>query len=319
MADHLQSSVDQFVYSILRLPIGERLGDALSFFIYDSLKVLLLLVIMIFLVSILRTFISRERVRKWLGGRREGVGNVLAALLGIPTPFCSCSAVPLFIGFVRSGVPLGVTFSFLVASPLINEVALALLLALFGWQVALLYVLTGLAVAVIAGLIIGRLHLENELEPLDAREASLYFKKVRMDWRQRLGFAWEQTLHLLGQVGPYVLIGVGLGALIHGFAPVDWLAGVAGRGNPFAVVMAVLVGVPLYSNAAGVIPIVQALMGKGMAMGTALAFMMSVTALSLPEMMILRRVMKPKLLAVFISILAVSFVLVGLLFNAVLG
>ncbi len=319
MADPLQSSVVQFVYSILRLPAQDRLGDALSFFIYDSLKVLLLLVIMIFLVSILRTFISRERVRKWLGGRREGVGNVLAALLGIPTPFCSCSAVPLFIGFVRSGVPLGVTFSFLVASPLINEVALALLLGLFGLPVALLYVLTGLAVAVIAGLIIGRLHLENELEPLDAREASLYFRKVRMDWKQRLGFAWEQTLHLLGQVGPYVLIGVGLGALIHGFAPVDWLAGVAGRDNPFAVVMAVLVGVPLYSNAAGVIPIVQALMGKGMAMGTALAFMMSVTALSLPEMMILRRVMKPKLLAVFISILAVSFVLVGLLFNAVLG
>ncbi|MDE1798137.1 MAG: permease [Candidatus Micrarchaeota archaeon] len=317
--DPLQSLADAIVYGLLGLPPSGLLAGMLDYFIYDSLKVLLLLTAMIFLVSVLRTFVSRERVRQWLGGRREGVGNVLAALLGIPTPFCSCSAVPLFIGFVRAGVPLGVTFSFLVASPMINEVALALLFALFGWPVALLYVITGLAVAVLAGLLIGRLRLEGELEPLDAREAKLYFKKVKMGWGQRMEFAKGQTAHLVSTVGPYVLAGVGLGALIHGLAPVDWLSGVAGRGNPFGVVIAVLVGVPLYSNAAGVIPIVQALIGKGMAMGTALAFMMSVTALSLPEMMILRRVMKPKLLAAFIAILAVSFVLVGLLFNAVLG
>jgi uncharacterized membrane protein YraQ (UPF0718 family) len=319
MADPLQSFADWLVYVLLNMPAGGRMSEVVNFFIYDSLKVLLLLAIMIFLVSVLRTFISRERVRKWLGGRREGVGNLLAALLGIPTPFCSCSAVPLFIGFVRAGVPLGVTFSFLIASPMINEVALALLLGLFGLQVAALYVGAGLVISVLAGLIIGRLHLEGELEPLDAREAKLYFKKVRMNWKQRIEFAKGQTGHLLRQVGPYVLLGVGAGALIHGLVPVGVLAQVAGRDNPFAVVVAVLIGVPLYSNAAGVIPIVQALMEKGMAMGTALAFMMNVTALSLPEMMILRRVMKPKLLAVFISILAVSFVLVGLLFNALLG
>ncbi|VVB57617.1 putative permease [uncultured archaeon] len=319
MLDPLQMFADWLAYGVLGLSPDSALGGAADFFVYDTLKVLLLLAVMIFLVSILRTFISRERVRKWLGGRKEGAGNLLAALLGIPTPFCSCSAVPLFIGLVRAGVPLGVTFSFLVASPMINEVALALLFALFGWPVALLYVLTGLVVAVAAGVLIGRLKLEGELEPLDAREAALYFKKVKMSTKQRAQFAWEQTLHLLGTVGPYVVLGVGAGALIHGFAPVDWLAGVAGRDNPFAVVAAVLVGVPLYSNAAGTIPIVQALMSKGMAMGTALAFMMSVTALSLPEMMILRRVMKPKLLAIFAGILAVSFVLVGLLFNALLG
>ncbi len=317
--DLLQSFSDWLVYGLARLPAGGRLADVADYFVYDSLKVLLLLAVMIFMVSILRTFISRERVRKWLGGRREGVGNLLAALLGIPTPFCSCSAVPLFIGFVRAGVPLGVTFSFLVASPMINEVALALLFGLFGWPVALLYVISGLVVAVGAGLIIGRLHLEGELEPLEAKEARLYFKKVKMDWRQRLEFSKEQTTHLLGQVGPYVLAGVGLGALIHGLAPTRWLAGVAGRDNPFAVAVAVLVGVPLYSNAASTIPIVQALIDKGMAMGTALAFMMSVTALSLPEMMILRRVMKPKLLAIFIAILALSFILVGLLFNSLIG
>ncbi len=317
--DPLQSFADALVYGLLRMNAQDGWGSALNFFVYDSIKVLLLLAVMIFLVSVLRTFISRERVRKWLGGKKEGVGNLLAALLGIPTPFCSCSAVPLFIGFVRAGVPLGVTFSFLVASPMINEVALAMLFALFGWQVALLYVASGLVVAVLAGVIIGRLHLENQLEPLDAKEAKMYFRKVKMNWKERVAFAKEQTVSILLKVGPYVFVGVGLGALIHGVVPVGFLAEVAGRNNPFAVVVAVLIGVPLYSNAAGTIPIVQALMDKGMAMGTALAFMMSVTALSLPEMMILRRVMKPKLLLVFAGILAVSFVLVGLLFNALLG
>lgn len=317
--DPLQAFADWFTYSIMQMPANDRAAEVVNYFIYDTLKVLILLAVMIFIVSLVRTYIPREKVRKLLGGRREGVGNVMAALLGIPTPFCSCSAVPLFIGFVRSGIPLGVTFSFLIASPLINEVAIAMLLGLVGWEVTLLYIASGLVIAVVAGIIIGRLRMEKEVEKVVDEDPSAYFQKVRMNTGQRLRFAYEQTLHLVKSVGPYVLLGVGVGALIHGLAPVNWLAGVAGKDNPFAVVIVVLVGVPLYSNAAGTIPIVQALMGKGMALGTALAFMMSVTALSLPEMMILRKVLKPKLLAAFIIILAVSFVITGLLFNAILG
>jgi len=316
--DPLQAFADWLTYSVLHMRAGEWSGDAVNFFVYDSLKVLLLLAVMIFIVSLVRTYIPREKVRRLLGGKKEGVGNVLAALFGIPTPFCSCSAVPLFIGFVRSGIPLGVTFSFLIASPLINEVAIAMLLGPVGWEVTFLYIATGLVIAVLAGILIGRLHLEKEVEKVAVGDSSEFFQKVRMNMRQRISFAYGQTLHLLRSVGPYVLLGVGVGSLIHGLAPVGWLSEVAGKDNPLAVVVVVLVGVPLYSNAAGTIPIVQALMSKGMALGTALAFMMSVTALSLPEMLILRKVLKPKLLAAFIIILAVSFVITGLLFNAML-
>jgi uncharacterized membrane protein YraQ (UPF0718 family) len=306
------------VYSVLGVT-DAQLGEALAFFVYDTIKVFLLLAAMVFLVSILRTFVTPNKVKEWLGGRREGIGNALAALLGIPTPFCSCSAVPLFIGFMDAGVPLGVTFSFLIASPLINEVAAALLFGLFGWQVALLYIATGFAIAVLAGIAIGRLGLESEVEEFVLKARAKALKERKMDWRERIGFAKCETIDITRKVGPYILLGIGLGAFIHGYAPMDFLSGIAGPGNPLAVPIAVAIGVPLYSNAAGTIPIVQALMDKGMALGTALAFMMSVTALSLPEMIILRRVLKPRLLAAFIAILALSFTFTGLLFNSIFG
>lgn len=312
---------DFAAWTVFSIPgMGERhLSEALEFFIADVIKVFLLLAVMTFLVGIIRTFVTPARVRKWLGGRKEGVGNVLAALLGVPTPFCSCSAVPLFIGFVEAGVPLGVTFSFLISAPLVNEVALALLFGLFGWEVALLYAGTGLLIAVFAGILIGRLGLEKEVEGFVYESTLGKAKEKKFTWGERFEFAKCQMLNIVKKVGPFIILGVGLGALIHGFVPMGFLAEIAGKDNPLAVPIAVLIGVPLYSNAAGTIPIVQALMAKGMAMGTALALMMSITGLSLPEMIILRKVLKPKLIAVFAGILAVSFVIVGLLFNAVIG
>jgi len=307
------------VFSVLGMNPGDMLAESLNFFIYDTIKVMLLLAFMTFLVGIIRTFVTPARVRKWLGGRKEGVGNVLAALLGVPTPFCSCSAVPLFIGFVEAGVPLGVTFSFLISAPLVNEIALAMLFGLFGWEVALLYAGTGLFIAVFAGILIGRLGLEKEVEGFVYESTLGKTKDKRFTWAERVEFAKCQMLGIVGKVGPYIILGVGLGAIIHGFVPMGFLAEIAGKDNPLAVPIAVLIGVPLYSNAAGTIPIVQALMDKGMAMGTALALMMSITALSLPEMIILRKVLKPKLIAIFAGILAASFVIVGLLFNALIG
>jgi len=312
----LEDFASWLVNGVLKVTPGTHLSEALIYFVYDVIKIFLLLSVMIFLVSILRTFITPQKVKKWLGGRREGVGNVLAALLGVPTPFCSCSAVPLFIGFVEAGVPLGVTFSFLISAPMVNEVAAALLLGLFGWKVAAIYIGTGLFITIFGGIIIGRMNLENEVEGFVYKIRSKKIEEKKMDWNKRIGFARAETLDIVKKVGPFIFVGVGVGALIHGFVPVGFLADIAGADNPFAVPIAVVIGIPLYSNAAGTIPIVQALMAKGMALGTALAFMMSVTALSFPEMIILRRVLKPKLLAIFIAILAVSFVAVGLLFNA---
>lgn len=303
------------VYGIFGMKADAPLAQALDFFIYDSIKVLLLLAAMVFLVSVARTFITRKRVREILGGKKEGIGNVLAALLGIPTPFCSCSAVPIFIGFVEAGIPLGVTFSFLIASPMINEVAIALLLGMFGWEITAIYIGTGLVVAIVAGIIIGRMGLEGEVEKF-VHENAKKAKEKKMSWGERLEIAKVQTKKMVLKIAPYVLGGIAVGAFIHGFVPVGVLADVAGKNNPLAVPIAVLIGIPLYSNAAGTIPIVQALISKGMALGTALAFMMSITALSLPEMIILRRVLKPKLIAIFAGVLAISFVLVGLLFNA---
>lgn len=260
-------------------------------------------------------------MRKWLGGKSEGIGNVLAALLGIPTPFCSCSAVPIFIGFVESGVPLGVTFSFLISSPMVNEVAVALLLGLFGWQVTALYIASGFTIAVIAGIIIGRMHMEKEVEDFvyEIKLKESGEKDRRVTWSERIEFAKTEVKDIMQRVSLYVLAAIGVGAFIHSYVPVNFLLGVAGRGNFLAVPIAVLIGIPLYSNAAGMIPIVQALISKGMAIGTALAFMMSVTALSLPEMIILKKVLKPKLIALFIGVLFVSIVLTGLLFNAIIS
>ncbi len=302
----------------LGYPLSEPLGGALAFFIGDVIKVSVLLAATVFLVSLVRTFVTPQKIRSFLGGSKEGIGNALAALLGVPTPFCSCSAVPMFIGLVESGVPLGITFSFLISSPMVNEVAVALLLGLVGWKATALYIGSGLAIAILAGIIIGRLGLEGEVEDFVYGVKAKKITEARMDAGERIGFALSETRDIVGRVGPFILIGIALGAAIHGYAPVGLLSEAAGPGNPLAVPLVVLVGVPLYSNAAGMIPVVDALMEKGMALGTALAFMMSVTALSLPEMIILRKVLKPKLLAAFALTLAVSITLVGLLFNAIL-
>jgi hypothetical protein len=317
--DVLQMFADWVTYTLLKLTPGSSIASAVNFFIYDSIKVTLLLAVIVFFVAIVRTFITPPKVKKWLGGKHEGLGNVLAALLGIPTPFCSCSAVPLFIGFVESGIPLGITFSFLIASPLINEIAVTMLFALFGWQIAVLYIVSGLIIAIFAGILIGRLHLEHEVEEF------VYKVKLRdqtaapMTWRERVEFGVSESKSITLKVLPYILIGIAIGAVIHGYAPADFLVNFAGPGNPLAVPIAVLIGIPLYSNAAGMIPIIDVLTQKGMAMGTALAFMMAVIGLSLPEMVILRKVIKLKLILVFAGILFVAFTFTGYLFNFVLG
>jgi len=314
----LKSLADHIVFNLLALQPGSRLGEALDFFIYDTVKIVLLLTVIIFVVAVIRSSFPPEKTRRILSHKREYVGNVLAALLGIVTPFCSCSAVPLFIGFVESGVPLGVTFSFLISSPMVNEVALIMLWGLFGWRIALIYIGTGLLVAIVAGIIIGRLKMEKYVQDYvwEMRVGSSEIKV--MVFREKVDYAREYTLGLLKKIWPYVVVGVGIGAFIHGYVPQDFLARWAGRDNPFAVPVAVALGVPLYSNAAGVIPIVHALMEKGMAIGTVLAFMMAVTALSLPEAVILSNVLKKPLLATFFGIVAGAIVIVGYLFNAIL-
>ena len=319
MQDYLQLFADQVTYAILGLVQGTPLASSVNFFVYDSIKVTLMLAVIVFAVGIVRTYITPQKVKKWVAGRSEGVGNVVAALLGIPTPFCSCSAVPLFIGFVESGVPLGITFSFLIASPLINEVAAAMLFAMFGWQIALIYIVSGLIIAIVAGIIIGRLHLEGEVEEF-VWKCKMYEQPDKpMTGKDRINFGISESKSITLKVLPYILIGIAIGAIIHGYAPADFLVNIAGPDNPLAVPIAVLIGIPLYSNAAGMIPIMEVLTAKGMAMGTALAFMMAVIGLSLPEMIILRKVIKIKLLLVFAGILFVSFTLTGYLFNAILG
>lgn len=319
MQNFLQSFADWVTYSILGLTQGSPLASSVNFFVNDVIWVTLLLAVVVFGVAIVRSFITPQKVKKLVAGRTEGVGNVLAALLGIPTPFCSCSAVPLFIGFVESGVPLGITFSFLIASPLINEIAAAMLFAMFGWQIALIYIVSGLIIAIVAGIIIGRLHLEGEVEEF-VWKCKMHDKTEKpMTWRERIAFGISESKNITLTVLPYLILGIAIGAIIHGYAPADFLVSFAGPGNPFAVPIAVLIGIPLYSNAAGMIPIMQVLTAKGMAMGTALAFMMAVIGLSLPEMIILRKVIKLKLLLIFAGILFVSFTLTGYLFNAILG
>jgi uncharacterized membrane protein YraQ (UPF0718 family) len=314
----LKSFVDYIVFTVIGLVPGTRSGEALDFFIYDTLKIFLLLTTIIYVVAIIRTSFPPEKTKRMLSHKREYVGNVLAALLGIVTPFCSCSAVPLFIGFVESGVPLGVTFSFLISSPMVNEVALIMLWGLFGWKIALIYIGTGLVVAIVAGIIIGKLKMEKYVQDYVWEMQVGNAEVVRMNFREKLEYAREYTLGLIKKIWPYVVVGVGLGAFIHGYVPQNFLARWAGPDNPFAVPIAVALGVPLYSNAAGVIPIVHALMEKGMAIGTVLAFMMAVTALSLPEAIILKNVLKNRLLAVFFGIVATAIVCVGYLFNAIL-
>lgn len=309
---------------VAALPVerDSHLGGALQFFFYDTPKVLLLLTGIVFVMGIIHTFISPERTRAILSGKRLGVGNAMAATLGIVTPFCSCSAVPLFIGFLQAGVPLGVTFSFLIAAPMVNEVALILLFGLFGWKVAALYLVMGLVIAIVAGMLIGKLGMENHLEDwvrkLQNTQSAGNVGASAMQWAERIQHGFQHVREIVGKVWPYIVTGVGLGALIHGFVPEDFMASFMGKDVWWAVPAAVLLGVPMYTNAAGVIPIVQALMAKGAALGTVLAFMMSVIALSAPEMIILRKVLKPRLIATFIGVVATGILLVGYIFNLVL-
>ena len=315
----IQPLADWITYSLFHLQTGSHLGESVAFFLYDVPKILLLLAGMIFLISILRTFFSPERTRALLGGKRQGIGNVLAAMLGIVTPFCSCSAVPLFIGFVESGIPLGVTFSFLIAAPTINEVAIVMLFGLFGWKVAGLYIVSGLIIAILAGMVIGRLKLERFVEDFVWKmQASGGVEGEKLTWADRIQRAWESVKEIVGKVWLYVVIGIAVGAGIHGYVPESALVGIMGKQAWWSVPAAVLLGVPLYSNAAGVIPIVSALMEKGASLGTVLAFMMSVVGLSLPETIILRRVLKPQLIAVFVGTVALAIIITGYLFNLVM-
>jgi uncharacterized membrane protein YraQ (UPF0718 family) len=311
----LQRAAEAVTFDLVGLERGSAAGEALAFFLYDVPKILLLLVVVVFVVAIVRTFFPPERTRRYLSHTRLYAGNVAAAGLGVVTPFCSCSAVPLFIGFVEGGVPLGVTFSFLIASPMVNEVALVLLLGLFGWKIAGLYLVAGLTVALFSGIVIGKLGLEHLVEEsvhgiqvgsIDAPEQT---------WRDRVAYARGYVGEIVGRVWPYVIVGIAVGSLMHGYLPEDFLVRYAGPDNPLAVPVAVALGVPLYSNAAGVIPIVRALTEKGVALGTVLAFMMAVVALSVPEMIILRKVIKPRLIAVFIGINAAGITAVGYLLN----
>ncbi len=306
-------------YSALGLEESSRLGQSVAFFATDVPKILLLLSGMIFAISIVRTFFSPERTRALLGGKREGVGNVLAAALGIVTPFCSCSAVPLFIGFVESGIPLGVTFSFLVAAPTINEVAIVMLFGLFGWRVAALYIASGLLIAIVAGFIIGRLHMERYVEDFVWKiQGDGNGLQEKLTWQDRIERSWQAVKDIISRVWIYVMVAIAIGAGIHGYVPESALVGIMGRNAWWSVPVAVLMGVPLYSNAAGMIPIVAALIEKGASLGTALAFMMSVVGLSLPEAIILRRVLKLPLLITFFAVIAVAIMLIGYLFNLVL-
>ncbi|TSE29585.1 putative two-component membrane permease complex subunit [Tepidimonas thermarum] len=307
---------------VAALPVdrNSHLGGALQFFFYDTPKVLMLLTGVVFVMGMINSYFTPERTRALLAGRTEGVANVMAATLGIVTPFCSCSAVPLFIGFVQAGVPLGVTFSFLISAPMVNEVALTLLFGLFGWKIAALYLGLGLTVAIVAGWIIGRLKMERHLEDWvrDMPKVTATVEEGGLTLADRIEAGFQSVREIVGKVWPYILGGIALGALIHGYVPEDFMAAIMGKDAWWAVPLAVVIGVPMYTNAAGVIPIVQALLAKGAALGTVLAFMMSVIALSLPEMIILRKVLKMRLIATFVGVVAAGILVVGYVFNAVL-
>jgi uncharacterized membrane protein YraQ (UPF0718 family) len=309
----------RWIVSFLPSGVSDSWRESMAFFAYDAPKVLMLLVLVVFLMGIVRSFFSPERTRALLTGRREGVGNIVAACLGIVTPFCSCSAVPLFIGFVSTGVPLGITLSFLIAAPLVNEIALGLLWGLVGWKIAMTYLAFGLVIAIVAGWIIGRMHLEDWLEGW-VREirSQPQTENVRYSLHDRLMAGWDAVCDIVGRVWLWMLLGVAVGAFIHGYAPSDLLIAVMGRDTWLAVPASVLIGIPIYSNAAGIIPIVEALLGKGAALGTVLAFMMSVTALSLPEAILLRKVMSARLVVLFFSVVACGILAVGYFFNLIL-
>ena len=318
--NQLESFSYFFSYVLLGIEKGSHLGESVQFFIYDTPKVMMLLTLIVFVIGMIRSFFTQERTRKYLAGKREAAGNVMAALLGIVTPFCSCSAVPLFLGFVQAGVPLGVTFSFLIAAPMVNEIALILLYGLLGWKIAALYLGTGLLIAMVSGWMIGRFKLEHWIEDwvqeMRAGEAIVFEKKLC--WYERIDKGRDAVRDIVGKVWIYVIAGIGVGALIHGYIPENFMAQIMGKDAWWSVPVAVLIGIPMYSNAAGIVPVVEALLGKGAALGTVLAFMMSVIALSLPEMVILRKVLKPKLIAVFIAVVGSGILFTGFLFNMII-
>jgi uncharacterized membrane protein YraQ (UPF0718 family) len=307
-------------YSFFGLAEGSHLAAAVEFFIYDTPKVLMLLAIVVFGVGIINTFFTPERTRRILAGKKESVGNVLAAFLGIATPFCSCSAIPLFIGFVTAGIPLGVTFSFLIAAPMINEVAVVLLYGLLGWKIAAIYAGTGLLIAMVAGWVIGRLKMERHIEEwvTQIRANGTQAETETPTLRERLQLGLEAVRNIVGKVWKWIVLGIAVGAFIHGYVPENFLASLMGKGAWWSVPIAVLIGIPMYSNAAGMIPIVQALLGKGAALGTVLAFMMSVIALSLPEILILRKVLKVRLIVTFVGVVGMGILIVGYLFNVII-
>jgi uncharacterized protein len=306
-------------YDLFRIPQGSHLGESVAFFFLDVPKVFMLLLLIVWAVGVIRSFFTPERTRAILAGKREFLGHGLAGALGVVTPFCSCSAVPLFIGFMEAGIPIGVTFSFLITAPMVNEIALALLMAMFGWRIALLYMATGLAIAISTGLIIGRLNMERQVEDwvYEIRMGEAPAHLQTLTWMERIDYGFHQVKEIVGRVWIYIILGIGAGAAIHGYIPAGLMAEYMGK-SWWSVPAVVLFGVPWYSNAAGVIPIVEALMGKGAALGTVLAFMMSIIAISFPEVVILRKVLKPKLIAVFIGVMVVGITIVGYIFNAVL-
>lgn len=306
---------DWATYQLLNIQPKTLSGEAVDFFIYDTIKILLLLIVIIFIVSVIRSFLPPEKIKKILSHKNKFIGNILASLLGIITPFCTCSAIPLFLGFVEAGVPLGTTFSFLVASPMINEVALVLLFGLFGWKIASLYVFSGMAIAVLSGIIIGKIKVENLVVDFSKGRKINQLELPSLSWKQRLAYAGNYTLDIVKKVWLFVVIGIGIGAWIHGYVPADLIAKYASGNNWYAVPLAVLIGIPLYSNAAGVIPLISVLTEKGVSMGTSLAFMMAITGLSLPEFLILRKVMKTKLIVIFAGIVGIGIIFTGYLFN----
>jgi len=313
---------DWILFGAAGLNPADRITETIHFFLYDVVKITLLLTGIIFVVTVLRSYMSVERTRALLGGKRTGVGNAMAAGLGVITPFCSCSAVPAFIGFVAAGIPVGITMSFLIASPMVNEIAIGMLLSLFGWQVTAVYIAAGLVIAIVAGLIIGRIGAERWVEPFVFETrlgGQIVDPAAGLTFADRIQMGSEEAQSILRRIWPYLIVGIGLGALIHGWVPTDFFTTYAGPGSTFGVLVAVGIGVPLYSNAAGILPMVQALYEKGLPMGTLLAFMMAVVALSLPEMILLRRVLKPPLLVIFAGIVGTGIVAIGYLFNALLA
>jgi hypothetical protein len=316
----LESAANFLTYEVFKLSATSHLGSSVAFFLYDAPKVILLLVIIVFAVGIIRSFFTPERTRQILTGKRETVGNIMAAGLGIVTPFCTCSAIPLFIGFVETGIPLGVTLSFLIASPMINEVALVLLYGMFGWRIALIYLVTGLIIAIVAGWVIGKLKMERYIEDwvFDIKTSAGVTANSNMTWEDRIQYAINAVRDIVGKVWPFVLAGIAVGAGIHGYVPEGLLASFMGKDAWWSVPAAILIGVPMYSNAAGIIPVVQALVEKGAALGTVLAFMMAVIGLSLPETIILRKVLKWPLIGVFVGVVALGILIIGYLFNVIL-